>query len=335
MTATLATVLLVSTVVGAAPNEINAPPLEKCEQIGLFIDFAWILNVRADGSGRIQYGSLITDGGKFPKGTIDFAKFYRSLVPTLMATKRGAGQDKRVVAGVIFKPWGGRTSAVYTSEAGVVERTFRKAVAALDPTLANRFEFLILTSNTFPGAKDDLPDVEKATPDAMLGEQLSKLIKQPAKDFEQIGVYTRAGWKLLINSDGGGELSIGRDASLTAKFPAKTFDFEEVYENRIRRPLLEAERIFQGEKAKPIDPQARQILMAVKPRGGARIKLAFRYARDVAGVKALFDRAWEKSAHPKPKAAEAKTRFGFGFSPRSLEAAWKVTPPIASQDAAK
>jgi hypothetical protein len=251
MTATFAAVLMWSAAVGAGPNDFAVPPPEKCEEISFFIDHAWMLRVTSDGAGHIQYGSSIMDGGSFPKGTVDFAKLYRSLTPTLVATNHADGQGEARFVAVFFQPWGDRHKAVYARDAGPFEHAFRAGLSGLDPLLANRLDYLLLLYDPFVAPGDRPFGFRPSRTRAEMEAQLQAHVKAPADAYEQLAIYTRSGWELSINPDGSGQLSIGRHPNLIAPLPAKTFDFAQVYDQRVRQPLRDMVQELQSNKRAP------------------------------------------------------------------------------------
>ncbi len=54
-------------------------PLNETHQVTIGFPSAWILQVEPDGSGRLQFGQSVMDGGEFPAGTFSFKKLYRTL----------------------------------------------------------------------------------------------------------------------------------------------------------------------------------------------------------------------------------------------------------------
>jgi len=61
-------------------------PLDETSQIMFGLPSGWILQIEPDGSGRLQFGQLATDGGEFPSGTFSFKKVYRTLETEGMST---------------------------------------------------------------------------------------------------------------------------------------------------------------------------------------------------------------------------------------------------------
>ena len=214
MKTSLSVVLVLFVAVAAEASEVAVPPLEECQEIFVFIDGAWMVTFKADGSGGIQYGSLFGDGKSFSKGTIDFAKLYQSLVPTLVATNSTDRQKARVP--VTFQ--GKQSVGAYTGEVAVIEQAFYKGLDAVgrEPVLLRRLEYLALWSPPLREPDDDPPwRFRKPRERAEIVKQLQVLEETNPDVYEQIGIYTRTGWKLTINTDGSGELSIGRDPSMT------------------------------------------------------------------------------------------------------------------------
>lgn len=55
------------------------PEVDAVDSIYILVNSGWILRVRPDGSGRLQYGSGPTDGAIFAAGSIDFNKVFTQL----------------------------------------------------------------------------------------------------------------------------------------------------------------------------------------------------------------------------------------------------------------
>lgn len=302
------TIVLVIAASRVETGRVTPPALDQCRKIGIFLDTAWMLDVLPDGSGRIQYGSTVMDGGTFPKGTIDFRKLYRSLTPTLREKSEDRKGDTKRAAAVFFEPWGDRRHAAYTAEFGVIEPAFRSVLDAVDPYLVNRLEFLSLIADPFRPVE--------------LDRQWSRHLQLRADDCEHIAICTRKGWKLTIRADGSGEVSIGRHPDLTAAFGPKTFAFDRVYTMRVQEPLRAILESMHSKKTIPVESQSRMIVVGIKPRD-KMTTLALPYVRDLVEVKALFERAWEAAVRPKHDPRLKKSRYA-----EALQVAWTQSPPI-------
>ncbi len=343
MKTTLSLALLVLAVTAVQASDTSLPPLEDCTQIRIATDdYAWMMDFKSDGTGRFQYGSLGMDGGGFAKGKVDFARLYKALALTFDATKPGPtisnedddGQRKRRFRVAFeFRSKPGQYVTGYTQETDAIEQAFKKGFDALDPHVANCLEYLLLVRDPFHGP---LQWLRLKTPvrRAAMVKDLEGLVKEMSPkertdSHEQIAFNTRAGWKLLINADGSGELSIGRHASLTAKFGVATFDYGQVYETQVRQPAQEMLRSLQGEpRAAGVIPRQGAIVSVKVPDQPPRVVTAS--PQDPSSVKELFGHAWESATLPK----EAPTPVSF-LLPISLKAAWETRPPIELESAPK
>jgi hypothetical protein len=329
----LALTLVFSAATVARANDAPVPPLEDCGQISTFTN-AWGIDFKSDGSGHFQYGSLPFDGGSFPKGTVDFAKLYQSLTSTLVAEKP---TPKTTDATIDGRPQGwfhvgfgyqsdpNRRAAGYTTEVDALEQAFKKGIDALDPHQVNHLEFLLLGHDPFHGTSWLLKPEDRAA----IAERVEGFIKKGAKGHEQIAINTRSGWKLLINADGSGELSIGRHPSLTATFGAATFDFADVYETQVGQPAQDTLRPAKDKTREPRKIPWDQAIVSVKAPKQPLQVVTFS-VRNPTSIKELFDRAWASATLP----TEAPPQGNF-LGSLSMKDAWEKRPPVELKVAPK
>lgn len=316
-------VMITTMATNCPADELSIHSVKECQAIRVLVGNAWILTFNPNGSGYIQYGALPSDGGEFPEETVDFQRLFKSLTPTLLVRNRDRSPLETISVGLEWK--GKKSTAGYTLKPGSIEKAFGKAISRIDPYTANRLEFLILWSPPFSGSGQRY--LNQITNRATHIARLEKLIEVGSKGHEQIGIYTRNGWKLIINKDGSGELSIGRHPSLSAKIGKNSFDFSRNYQARIQERL---ERTHQEMLKKPRtkspvpDIQARNIMIGAKP-AEKTVTLMFAFADDPSAIKDLFDQAWHSATLP-----EKDTEFAYG-----IRTAWKKRPPVTLSGASK
>ncbi len=318
----LALTLVFSAATVARANDAPVPPLEDCGQISTFTS-GWWIDFKSDGSGRFTYGS--GPFGSFPKGTVDFAKLYQSLTSTLVAKKPTPKTLAEAIepqgwfhVGFQYKSDPKRRAAGYTTEVDALEQAFKKGFDALDPHEVNYLEFLLLGHDPFHGTVLLL----KPEDHAAIDERWEGFIKKGAKGHEQIAINTRSGWKLVINADGSGELSIGRHPSMTATFGAATFDFADVYETQVGQPAQDALRPAKDKTREPREIPWSQAIVSVKaPKQPLQVVT---FSVRTTSLKELFDRAWASATLPKEAPPSG-----------SMKDWWKSRPPVELKVAPK
>jgi len=120
----------------------SIPTFDQVDRIGLSINQAWQLDIKPDGSGRIEYGSSGGDDARFPKQTFCYKEIYDLLVPHL--SKEGTIQ----IAAAVFLyikglPPGSPTYALYLHDKSIANRIFYQAINKSVPDFPKRFNELL------------------------------------------------------------------------------------------------------------------------------------------------------------------------------------------------
>ena len=291
----------------ADPVQPLTPPLSDCKEVFVLVNqsgwSSWWLRINHDGSGGIIIGAI--DSGSFPKGTIDFASFYKSLVPSLVPTyKRQEIKKGQFYSQVSIIPKSGDSKkAWYTGKSDLIKDTFNKGFAAMDSLLIlNRMDYMRLLNPPFSSPRDPtkvFPEFEKPS--------------KWAKVYEQIGIFTAHGWILTINQDGSAKVSYGRNSNFTCELPAGTFDFRATFKELIIQPLRDGENAKNATAKDKINKVAIGLKKKKKD-----MQLAFYYAPNIKLVRALFD-------HARKNAPPAKKTPGHFFT---IDHFWEKVPPV-------
>lgn len=324
MTRALVFVFMISVASSSHAKDAVVPQLKQTKEIAVYsAGSGWIMHFHADGSGSFQFGSLVGDGGGFPKSTVDFSALYQEIAQTLVPMDRDSTNRGKQVTAVTFKTTEGYTK-VHTRNADAIAKAFKKGMNAIeDPYLAHRLEYLRWWSNPF-GEKDGANHLwDKAANREELKKTLAALIEKRVDEHDRIQVLTRAGWKLTINTDGSGELSIGRHAALTATFGANTVDFARAYSQLVREPVRTAEQVLEGKTRFPESGEWVVIRLKEKSDSMRTIPVA---KVDRVAIMQFFERAWNASTRPNKSLSLGESRIFL-----SMDQAWKHNPPVHPQ----
>jgi hypothetical protein len=107
-----------------AEDEI-VPPLKQLSEISVDSNGAWFVDIRPDGSGRIQFGQQYRGWGVFPKGSFSFEEIYNQLKPALQKE----GNIREFVGVAMRRPGQVTVSSVYLKDENIALKIYRKAFA--------------------------------------------------------------------------------------------------------------------------------------------------------------------------------------------------------------
>jgi hypothetical protein len=139
---TVAYVLLTTSTTLLAQTAPSIPPFDQVNEIGLWINQAWQLDIKPDGSGGIEYGSSVGDGASFPKHTFSFKEIYDLLVPQL--SKEGTVQNTAVVfLHVKGLPPGNPIYALLLRDKSITKKIISQALNKSVPDNPKRFNELL------------------------------------------------------------------------------------------------------------------------------------------------------------------------------------------------
>ena len=139
---TVALALLTTGTMQLAQSAPNIPTLDQVDRIGLWINQAWQLEIKPDGSGRLEFGSSVADRARFPKKTFSFKEIYDLLVPHL--AKEGTMQNATPVFLYIKGlPPGTPTYALLLHDKSIAKRIFSRAINKSVPDNPKRFSELL------------------------------------------------------------------------------------------------------------------------------------------------------------------------------------------------
>ena len=253
----------------------SVPPLEECHFIAAEIN-GLELFFNSDGSGSTQAGAGDRYSAEFPKGSVDFAELYSTLLPSLIPESQNDKSHPEKVCNVVFRRSPGyrlistdTSYRVHLKEKAVIDFIHTAVLDAVDPIFTNGLEAFMLLKQS---SSEPFP---------------KRQIAQHSAPNEQIVMFI-SGWKLTMNSDGSGALSVGRDASLTVEFGKQTFDYFQTHTTLFKKPFRKDALGYE-----PVD--LRLIVVAVKP-PTERLMMVSYSEFEPHALEELFDHAWKSAA---------------------------------------
>jgi hypothetical protein len=115
------------------------PAFETLEDLTIMTGTGWMLEINMDGSGRLSFGSSVTDAAVVPSGTFNPKAFYKAVAATLRVESSGA----KTVA-VALRAAGQRSvTALYSPKLAEIKELFATALKAGRPMEKESFAKLV------------------------------------------------------------------------------------------------------------------------------------------------------------------------------------------------